>query len=293
MDRFDKILGAMYGVACGDALGGTLEFMRKDEITDEYGYLNEIIGGGWLGLLPGEVTDDTYMTLAVAKGVIENPDKPIESIGKFFLEWFSNKPKDIGRTCELSIRSYLKYKNWKLASKTTHDYLEKKSAGNGTLMRCIPVPLYYNDYDKIVDITIKQSEMTHFDNIASNACVLYNTLVYEYLNDIHKMDAIYKVLEKFHEYNNVLQISIDNLKSTGFVVDTLECALWCFINTSNFEDAVCTAANLGGDADTVAAITGGLAGVYYGYNNIPKKFTDKILIKEDLNIISKKIFKRK
>lgn len=289
MNRDNRVLGALYGVAIGDALGATLEFMNKDDIKEKYGFLDKVIGGGWLDLTPGEVTDDTYMTLSVAKGILENPENPIDNIGKYFLKWFHSKPKDIGRTCELSMHSYLKYKNWKLASKTTHDYLNKKSAGNGSLMRCIPVALYYKDHSKMIDITIKQSQMTHYDNLASNACVLYNTLVAQYLNDINKMDAIYKVLEKHTDYSCVLQMEKKDLKPTGYVVDTLKCALWCFINTDNFFDAVTISANLGGDADTVAAITGGLAGVYYGYNNIPSEFKDIIIIKNELNEISEKI----
>jgi ADP-ribosyl-[dinitrogen reductase] hydrolase len=86
-------------------------------------------------------------------------------------------------------------------------------------------------------------------------------------------------------------LSKDQLKPTGYVVDTLICALWCFINTSSFEDAVCEAANLGGDADTIAAITGGMAGVYYGYNAIHDRWKEKILVKEQLTSIAKRMIK--
>jgi len=116
-------------------------------------------------------------------------------------------------------------------------------------------------------------------------------LVYNYINGKPKIPVIREHIEKYPEYKQVFQLSKDELKPTGYVLDTLICILWCFINTSSFEDAVCEAANLGGDADTIAAITGGMAGVYYGYNAIPDRWKEKILIKDQLTFIAQQIIK--
>ncbi|WP_346010314.1 ADP-ribosylglycohydrolase family protein [Paenibacillus sp. SYP-B3998] len=96
MDLSNKIKGGLYGVAIGDALGGTTEFFTRKEIQQKHGFLTEIIGGGVWDLEPGEVTDDTMMTLCVAEGILANPSDPMISIGEKFLEWYRSDPKDIG-----------------------------------------------------------------------------------------------------------------------------------------------------------------------------------------------------
>ncbi len=100
----DRILGALLGVAVGDALGAPLEFMSAEEIQRKYGgSVREMVGGGWLSVAPGEVTDDTQMTLAVAEGIIERPHDPVPAIGRRFIKWQDSKPKDIGNCCRAVI----------------------------------------------------------------------------------------------------------------------------------------------------------------------------------------------
>jgi ADP-ribosyl-[dinitrogen reductase] hydrolase len=292
MDRYERMLGGLFGVACGDALGGTLEFMSKDEINRKYGYLKEIIGGGCWDLKPGEVTDDTMMTIAVAEGILDNPENPIEDIGKHFIEWYDSKPKDIGNIIRIALNEYKRSNDRMKAAYYAHQVTGGRSAGNGSLMRCLPVALYYNDIDKMLEITASQSALTHYDQKATDACRFYNLLVYRYLNGKPKVPCIREYIEKYPEYKQIFQLSKDQLKPTGYVVDTLICVLWCFINTSSFEDAICEAGNLGGDADTIAAITGGIAGVYYGYDAIPDRWKEKILAKEQLTSIAKRMIER-
>ena len=289
MDRYERLLGGLFGVACGDALGGTLEFMSKDEIKRKYGYLKDIIGGGCWNLQPGEVTDDTMMTIAVAEGILDSPEDPIEDIGKHFIEWYDNKPKDIGNIIRIALGEYKRSNNWKNTAYYAHRKTGGMSAGNGSLMRCLPVALYYTDVDKMLEITASQSLLTHYDRKATDACQLYNLLVYDYLKEKPKEPTIREHIEKYPDYKPVFELSKDELKPTGYVLDTLVCALWCFINTSSFEDAVCEAANLGGDADTVAAIAGGIAGVYYGYSAVPDRWKEKILVIDRLISIAQRI----
>lgn len=282
-------MGGLFGVACGDALGGTLEFTSKEEGEKLYGYHKDIIGGGRLGLRPGDVTDDTTMAIAVAEGILENPELPINAVGRNFVEWYNTNPPDIGMTCRYAIDKYTRCGDWKEASLYVHKATNGMTAGNGTLMRCIPAALYYKNYDKMVEVTKEQSIMTHYDKKASEACVLYNTIVYKYLNGEEKLKAIKGVIQEHKKYGEVLSMKKCELNPSGYVVDTLQCALWCFINNSNIEDIICEAVNLYGDPDTIGAIAGGLAGVYYGYNSIPERWRNKLIVKDKLVSLSEKI----
>lgn len=290
MDKYERVLGGLFGVACGDALGGTLEFMSRDEIKRKYGYLKDIIGKDYY-TKPGEVSDDTMMTIAVAEGILDNPENPIEDIGKHFIKWYDSNPRGIGNIVRNALDEYKRSNDWKKAAYYAHKATGGMSAGNGSLMRCLPVALYYTDVNKMLEITASQSMLTHYDRRATDACQLYNLLAYDYLNEKLKEPTIKKHIEKYPDYKLVFSLSKDELKPSGYVFDTLVCALWCFINTSSFEDAVCEAANLGGDADTVAAITGGIAGVYYGYNSVPERWKEKISVKERLTSVAQRIIK--
>lgn len=288
MEKYSRILGGLFGVACGDALGGTLEFFTQDQGKKQYGYLKDIIGGGCWDLEAGEVTDDTMMTIAVLEGILDDSDNPINYIGERFMEWYLSDPKDVGNIIDVALSEYKSNNDWTRTAKFAHDYCSGMSAGNGSLMRCIPVALYYQDINKMIEVTEKQSKLTHFDEKATRACVLYNRLVNKYINGDSKIPAIRDVMEEFPEYNLVFQIRKDDLNPSGYVVDTLICSLWCFINTVTFEEAVCEAVNLCGDADTIGAITGGLSGAYYGFDNIPERWKDKILVKNKLIEIAEK-----
>lgn len=286
MDRLERILGGFFGVACGDALGVTLEFMSRDEAAGTYGNLKDIIGGGYWNLKPGEVTDDTMMTIAVAEGILDNPDAPVENIGKRFIEWYDEKPRFIGRIIRIALNEYKRNNDWSKTSYYAHQATGGMSAGNGSLMRCLPVALYYGDINKMLEVSAAQSLLTHYDKKATDACRFYNLLAYNYLNEKPKEETLLEHIEKYPEYKCVFRMSKNELKPTGYVFDTLICALWCFINSSSFEEAVCLAVNLGGDADTIGAITGGLAGVYYGYDAIPDRWKDRISVKDRLTSIA-------
>lgn len=292
MKDFNKVLGGLFGVACGDALGGTLETLSIEEATGKYGYLKEIVGGGPLRLLPGEVTDDTGMTIAIAKGLLEEPDMPWKSIGKYFLEWGNSNPKGVGRTISTVLEEYRYCQDWGVAAYKADEILGGKSAGNGSLMRCIPIGLYYDKIEMVKSISKIQSGLTHYDKTPGIACELYNTLIHEYLLCESKAEVLKRVLEDYPEYKVVYKLSKEDLKPTAYVVDSLLCALWCFKNTSSFEEAVCEAVNLCGDADTIGAITGGLAGVFYGFEEIPARWRDKILVRQQIMDIANNIFEK-
>lgn len=289
MDRYSRVLGGAFRLACGDALGGTLEFLTEAEGRIRYGYLKDIVGGGCWDLEPGEGTNDTMMAIAVAEGILDDPKNPVSHIGERFIRRYKSKPKDIGNIVNLALSAYLESGSWEIAAASANGFNEGISAGNGSLMRCIPVALYYENPDDMIRITEQQSKLTHYDEKATSACIFYNRLVSGYLKGEPKIFLLNEIIVDYPEYKRVLNISKCNLKSSGYVVDSLMAALWCFINTDTFEDAVCEAVNLCGDADTVGAITGGLAGSYYGAEAIPDRWSEKILVRDQLIDIAKRI----
>lgn len=277
MDKLDKIKGALFGLAIGDALGGTTEFMTKKEIKEQYDYLTDIIGGGVWNLAPGETTDDTAMTLAVAEGIIANPSDPIEEIGKKFLEWEATIPKDIGIATKQSLHNYKIMQDWSKAAEEAKSKL-KRVAGNGALMRTLPVALAYNDLEKITEITKRQAEMTHFDSKSTNACISYNMIAYHILNGQSLDDAIAIPLAGYKAEQE------PDCKPTGYVIDTYRWVLYALKKSNSFEEVIQMLANEGEDTDTTAAIAGGLAGLHYGFSVLPKKYLD---ILEDKDRIEK------
>lgn len=280
----NKIKGGLFGVAIGDALGVAVEFMSQEEIKKKHGKITEILGGGVFGFQKGEVSDDTDMTLCVAKGILKNPHLPLKDIGEEFMAWRNTIPKDMGNTVSTSFKFYDIVKNWEKAAQMAHDFVGGRSAGNGTLMRAIPVVLAYSDIKTVEDISLKQSKMTHVDALASEACVLYNRIAHRLLLG-EELKSVISDETKGTIYEHVL-IEKPTCNADGFVVHTLQWVLYTLLHTASFEEAVQYAVNLGHDTDTVGAITGGLAGVYYGYDALPVRYVNELHIQEELERIS-------
>lgn len=286
----NKIGGALFGVAVGDALGAPLEFVGEQEIQRRYGTVKEMIGGGWLNVKPGEVTDDTQMTVAAALAVAMHPENPAPYAGQNFAQWAMGGPKDIGGTCRSAITNALQamtrrpdlkdckglaeYELWADASRLTAAQNGNRSAGNGALMRTVYPGLYYADEAEALDVADKIGRLTHWDDLSAEACALYTKMVHCLTE--HHADPVGELWNMMEDILTGTRYERHEKKSSlnpsGFVVDSFKCALYCLRNTKTFEDAVVMAANMGGDADTIGAITGGLAGALYGYEAIPLRW---------------------
>ena len=288
-DSRNRIAGALYGVAVGDALGAPLEFMSKEEIARRHGRVTEMIGGGWLNVEPGEITDDTQMTLAVAEGIADKPGYPFPAIGHRFVEWMESGPKDIGGTCGSSIARIASKSHqgatskdkWHRAARDTAKTNGGRSGGNGALMRTVYPGLYYTSKETAARVAMDIGRMTHWDEKSTEACYLYTTMIHLITEAVINEDLSKLLAEMLagSEYDLVELLSEDEtgvMNPTGYVVDSFKCALICLYTTRTFEEAVIKAANLGGDADTIAAITGGLAGALYGYGSIPGRWVDTL-----------------
>ena len=299
--EFGRIAGALYGVAVGDALGAPLEFMSAEAIAHAYGTVREMIGGGWLNVEPGEVTDDTQMTLAVAYGILECPEKPVEGIGMRFIKWMESGPKDVGSTCATAIRKAQRearrphsptQQEWLEASYKTHRMLGGRSAGNGSLMRTAYVGLFYDQEAEVCEKAEAISRMTHYDPIAATDCAAYcmmlNRMVRE--DDLNaRRDIIRVVLAMYSDCSsryNYDQLASESFRPnpSGYVVDSFAAALHCIFTTASFEAALVKAVNLGGDADTIGAITGGLAGALYGIAAIPMRWRNTFDRQTDMKL---------
>jgi ADP-ribosyl-[dinitrogen reductase] hydrolase len=272
----NKIKGSLFGFAIGDALGGTTEFLSREEIIHSYGKVTDIIGGGCFDLTPGETTDDTAMTIAVINGILANSKNPIPEIGKEFIRWYETDPKDVGITIRTVLDSYID--DWYKAAKYSHGNLGGKSAGNGSLMRCLPIALAYSDKMKIEELSILQSKMTHYDDLAAEACVIYNKIANRLLLGENLKTSIY-LETKGTRYESDLAY-MPTCKPDGYVVHTFTWVLYWLLNSNTFEDVVVGATNMGEDSDTVAAIAGGLKGLEVGFDKLPVKFTSKLLDRE-------------
>lgn len=284
--QFNQIKGALYGVAVGDALGAPLEFMSAEEIRQRHGHVSEMIGGGWLNVRPGEITDDTQMTLCVARGILAAPEAPVKEIGKQFIEWLRTGPKDVGGTCSSSIRRAISHGgdapspvDWLTASKETDMATGGRSGGNGSLMRTVYVPCYYYEDDDIRRKAKDISTMTHYDPVAAEACMVYCRVIGNILNKRKYYTRWQYLMETVYHsrFAEALRPTFQP-NPTGYVVDSMNAAIWS-VNKSRYQHdafrvAIETAVNLGGDADTIGAITGGIAGALYGYSRIPESWVE-------------------
>lgn len=285
-----RIYGALYGVAVGDAFGAPYEFLTKENIQQQYGYVKRMHPDGKLLAGSEGVTDDTEMTLAVAEGIMKNPESPETEIGARFLDWFRTSPADIGRIVASTFvnlltndskepdRRMFSYEEWEAAAKKTARDNSGQSAGNGGLMRTVYPGLYYKDVNDAINIAKHAAQMTHWHEESTNACALYTNMIWNMIHEATKSnEEVWDIAETVlagSRYEKDLPEKL--LKPTGYVVDSFHCALYSIRHTDNYADAIIMATNMGGDTDTISAIAGGLAGARYGLESIPAAWISEL-----------------
>lgn len=275
----------MLGVAIGDALGAPLEFMSAQSIQRKHGTVREMIGGGWLNVEPGEVTDDTQMTLAVAEGIIESPDSPELAVGRNFLRWYGTNPKDIGGTCRAALapmngRDDAEIIDWMRNAEAVDTQMGGMTAGNGALMRTVYPAIYYGGGIKAMRVAESIGKMTHWDTDSRDAVQEYVRLVHTIANSDMTAERAREWLHIYCEISEWMKEFYSKTgyhpEPTGYSLASLVCAVNAVLETNSFEDALVYAANLGGDADTIGAIAGGLAGAVYGASEIPLRWVNAL-----------------
>lgn len=263
-----RALGAYFGLAVGDALGSTVEFMTPTEIRATYGIHDRIIGGGWLRLRPGQVTDDTTMTLALGASIIEHGRVDAPAIAHAFDAWMRAKPVDIGNTVRRGIVHFRNTGN-PVSPQNEH------AAGNGACMRCLPIALSMlnRSRDAVIVASRMQAHVTHNNELsdAGTECVTF--MIQEALRgkSLHELELeLAQELVKNYPVFDFYAHRTDN--PSGFIVHTLRTAFTSLFFTSDFESCLIDVVNKGGDADTTGAIAGMIAGAAYGVDAIPQRW---------------------
>lgn len=265
----DRARGAFIGMAIGDALGATVEFMTAPEISAKYGTFREIVGGGWLRLKPGQVTDDTEMALCIARAIVANQGWSIEAIARNFATWLKSRPVDCGDTCRKGIRAFML--DGRLESPPN-----EWDAGNGAAMRMLPVALYsVPDELMLKRYAVEQAHLTHNNPVSDAACICLGELLHLTLCGAAKSRLLRQVEGLVARFPAFAFAPYRGL-ATAYVVDTMQTVFHWFFRGKSFEECVVGTVNQGADADTTGAICGMLAGAYYGMDSIPPRWLKKM-----------------
>jgi ADP-ribosyl-[dinitrogen reductase] hydrolase len=266
----NRALGAYLGFACGDALGATVEFMTPKQIQKRYGVHQDIIGGGWLGLEAGQVTDDTQMSLALGQAIIDHQGWNIQAVADNFVAWLESNPPDIGNTCRRGITRYRD-------SGELFGLPREDDAGNGACMRNLPVVLAtLNRPDYFSAWSLQQSQITHNHPLSNAATLTLGRIVNQLINNSQDMDACQREAENLISQYGEFAYSPYLGKASGYIVDTVQTVLHYFFSTDNFESCLIATVNQGGDADTTGALAGMLAGAKYGVQQIPERWLKQL-----------------
>ena len=276
----DRALGALLGLAVGDAVGTTLEFKTRDS----YPLLADMIGGGPFKLRAGEWTDDTAMALALADSLFEHPELDAADLMGRFVSWHEQGTYSCTGTCfDIGVTTRQALSRWKRTGEPYAGSTDPQSAGNGSLMRLSPVAIrHWNDPAARRDVAARQSRTTHAAPEAVDACIAYADILADAIAGKPRSFVLRDRTEPYA--GSIAAIAGGSwrakprhqIKSSGYVAHALEAALWSVARTGDFRSAVLLAANLGDDADTTAAIAGQLAGALYGMEGIPAEWLDKL-----------------
>ena len=285
MEKVERFRGCFLGLAIGDALGTTLEFKPPGTFKP----ITDMTGGGPFNLEPGQWTDDTSMALCLAESLLEckgfNPKDQMERYVRWWKEGHLSSTGtcfDIGNTTRTALSAFVKTGD--PFSGSTEPY----TAGNGSLMRLAPVPLFYaGNPEEAIEKSGDSSRTTHGAKVCIDACRYFGGLIagaltgaakeallsdqYAPIPGYWKDHPLVPEIEKIAK-GSFKQKNPPEIRGTGYVVDSLEAALWAFLKSNTFEEGCLMAVNLGDDADTTGAIYGQIAGAYYGEEGIPHEW---------------------
>jgi ADP-ribosyl-[dinitrogen reductase] hydrolase len=264
-----RALAAFLGFALGDALGATVEFMTRDEIIEHYGEHKKIIGGGWLRLAPGQVTDDTQMALALGRSLIRKGGFDIRDVCDGFAAWLKSSPVDVGNTCRRGIRRYI-------TQGTEEAAPSEADAGNGAAMRVMAVALAtIGRPDLAKTWTLAQCHITHHHPLSDAVSLALVHMVQVLLAGRGKFAARQRADVLASDFP-LLGLERYEGRSSAYILETMQCVLHFYANTGTFKECLIATVNQGGDADTTGAIVGMLAGATYGLGSLPQEWLARL-----------------
>ncbi|MBB3195932.1 ADP-ribosylglycohydrolase family protein [Roseateles terrae] len=296
MEAIDRYRGALLGLACGDAVGTNVEFMPRGSFAP----VTDMLGGGPFSLAPGKWTDDTSMALCLAESLIQTGRcDPADQMARYanWYEWgywsSTGVCFDIGITTKGAIHQFL------LSGEALSGPSDPNAAGNGSLMRIAPIALRFGHDEQLVqDMAALSSRTTHGATECLDACRVFAVALSRALRGLPKE----KVLDLggiATESAKVRAIaaadhatkSVGQIKGSGYVVDSLEAALWCYARHNNFRDTILEAVNLGDDADTTAAIVGQIACATYGMAGIPPSWLGRLHLTQEITHLADALYR--
>jgi ADP-ribosyl-[dinitrogen reductase] hydrolase len=297
MELEDRVQGCMLGLAAGDAVGTTVEFRERGSFEP----LTDMVGGGPFRLLPGQWTDDTSMALCLATSLVEQKAFDAHDQMQRYCNWWkygylssNGTCFDIGGTIVAALRRFDE------SSDPCAGSTDPRSAGNGCIMRLAPVPIFYlSDLQATERYAMESSRTTHATLECLDACRLLARILHRALHGSTKEEILLGDRESFTGAANITAIARGeylekpevDIRGTGYVVACLEAAMWCFEKTNSFESAILTAANLGDDADTTAAVCGQIAGAHYGVSAIPDNWLNRLALRDEITTLATQLLR--
>lgn len=299
MDLLDRFRGCLLGLAAGDAVGTAVEFEQRGEFDP----LTDMVGGGPFGLLPGQWTDDTSMALCLATSLVERSGFDARDQMERYCQWWNQGYLssngtcfDIGLTVKRSLKSF--QQNGEPYAGST----DPQSAGNGAIMRLAPIPMFFfSDPESAVRYAVDSSRTTHGAAECLDACRLLARIVRRALQGHGKDEIAFADSSSFDgatpkiaaiargDYRKKSDAAI---RGSGYVVESLEAAMWCFARSDTFEEAILMAANLGADADTTAAVCGQVAGAHHGASGIPAAWLERLALRSEITQLADRLYDR-
>ena len=287
----DYATGTLLGLACGDALGRPVEFQQPSSIQSRHGRVTEMLADGTHSQPAGTITDDTEMALCLARSLAETGRFDPDDVADRFIDWYDSGPFDIGILTSAVLRRLRDGDPWHEAGVGEWKHLpEGSNAGNGSVMRCAPHGIAFaDDRDSLVTVSRASSAITHADPRCQWGCVILNATIAGLLTDVatpleraleiaedaptELRSACHAVLEV--QRGERLHDNLD-LTNSGYVVTTLQAGLYHGLTAPTAEDAIVDAVMMGGDTDTIAAVTGAIAGARFGAAALPERWFQTI-----------------
>jgi ADP-ribosyl-[dinitrogen reductase] hydrolase len=308
IDHSNDIKSVLFGIAVGDALGVPIEFNNRQAIAQNP--ITDMIGYGTYHLPPGTWSDDSSLAFCLAEALTDDFD--LKTIGQNFVRWHKeNYWTPRGNVFDIGIAT--SHAISKIAEGVQPEFaggFEETDNGNGSLMRILPLLFHVKDkpINERYEITKKVSSITHGHIRSVIACFYYLEFARQLFSGIDKFDTYTNLQNEITNHltslsidlteiaffdrllkNNIHELSADEIHSSGYVLHTLEASIWCLLTTDNYREAVLKAVNLGSDTDTTGAVTGGLAGLLYGIDDIPEQWLQQIARYEDIEDLAERL----
>lgn len=292
----DRAVGSMLGLAVGDALGAPVEFCRRDSFDPVLGMRS----GGYFKLPVGAWTDDTAMALCLGESLLFEPAINAQDLLDRFFRWASDGENTSTGVCVGIGQNTLRVLgNFHRTGALLAPETRQKSDGNGAAMRLAPVALrHWNNPQEARRTATLQSRITHYSALSAGCCEVLAAALAALIGGTSWQAAIRPEINP--SWPDEVQMLVravwparsrDSIQSSGYVVHTMEAALWAVETTSSFEDALLKAVNLGDDADSVGAVTGQLAGARYGYTAIPQEWLAQLIRRQEIEALARNLFK--